>query len=254
MHPDYEQTLNNWRTALRQPGFCFVSDPLMRTTLSTTALSAWPSFAQSWNDLVLDAYMRDEGRYRKRRHAAFKVSANGVITALPAQPHYQSLDYNPLNGGIARHFAPMHPTNTGNALFTELLQRFAELVKPLNADVQNWLAEAHQFRIEPTPDAAVERVVVQTLIVRLRGQGGDCAVCSNIKCRMATFAIAAFITHIDIEHEIIPALRKTWPRCQRRSRKCCAHQLIGDKAKPWLAQRCAPIIQCLLVIWVHSRP
>lgn len=154
MYPDYEQTLNNWRTALRQPGFCFVSDPLMRSVLSTTALSAWPSFAQSWNDLVLDAYMRDEGRYRKRRHAAFKVSAMGVITALPAQPHYQSLDYNPLNGGIARHFAPMHPTNTGNALFTELLQRFAELVKPLNADVQNWLAEAHQFRIEPTPDAA----------------------------------------------------------------------------------------------------
>lgn len=154
MYPDYEQTLNNWRTALRQPGFCFVSDPLMRSVLSTTALSAWPSFAQSWNDLVLDAYMRDEGRYRKRRHAAFKVSAMGVITALPAQPHYQSLDYNPLNGGIARHFASMHPTNTGNALFTELLQRFAELVKPLNADVQNWLAEAHQFRIEPTPDAA----------------------------------------------------------------------------------------------------
>ena len=154
MHPDYEQTLNNWRTALRQPGFCFVSDQLMRTTLSTTALAAWPSFAQSWNDLVLDAYMRDEGRYRKRRHAAFNVAADGVITALPAQPHYQSLDYNPLNGGIARHFASMHPSNTSNALFTELLQRFAELVKPLNADVQNWLAEAHQFRIEPTPDAA----------------------------------------------------------------------------------------------------
>ena len=154
MHPDYEQTLNNWRAALRQPGFCFVSDQLMRTTLSTTALTAWPSFAQSWNDLVLDAYMRDEGRYRKRRHAAFNVTADGVITALPAQPHYQSLDYNPLNGGIARHFAPIHPTNTSNVLFIELLQRFAELVKPLNADVQNWLAEAHQFRIEPTPDAA----------------------------------------------------------------------------------------------------
>ena len=154
MHPDYEPTLNNWRTALRQPGFCFVSDPLMRSVLSTTALGAWPSFAQSWNDLVLDAYMRDEGRYRKRRHAAFKVSTNGAITALPAQPHYQSLDYNPLNGGIARHFAPILSVNTHNPLFVELLQRFAELVKPLNADVQNWLAEAHQFRIEPTPDTA----------------------------------------------------------------------------------------------------
>lgn len=154
MHQDCEQTLNQWRAALRQPGFCFASDQLMRATLSDAALASWPSFAHSWNDLVLDAYMRDEGRYRKRRHAAFSVSVEGVITALPAQPHYQSLDYNVLNGGIARHFAPMHFENSASPVFTELLQRFAELVKPLNADVQSWFAEAHQFRIEPTPDAA----------------------------------------------------------------------------------------------------
>jgi len=154
MHPECEQTLNQWRTALRQPGFCFVSDQLMRSVLSDVALAAWPSFAHSWNDLTMDAYMRDAGRYRKRRHAAFNVSANGAITALPAQPHYQSLDYNPLNGGIARHFAPMLTENTHNPLFLELLQRFAELVRPLRTDVNSWLAEAHQFRIEPTPDAA----------------------------------------------------------------------------------------------------
>ncbi len=126
----------------------------MRSVLSNAALAAWPSFAQSWNDLVLDAYMQDNGRYRKRRHAAFNVCANGAITALPAQPHYQSLDYNTLNGGIARHFAPILPANRESPIFVELLQRFAELVQPLCADVQNWLAEAHQFRIEPTPDAA----------------------------------------------------------------------------------------------------
>lgn len=154
MHSDYEHTLNQWRSALRQPGFCFVSDQLMRSVLSTAALNAWPSFAQSWNDLVLDAYMKDNGRYRKRRHAAFNVSASGAITVLPAQPHYQSLDYNPLNGGIAREFAPILPANAQNPLFLELLQRFAELVKPLSADVETWFAEAHQFRIEPTPDAA----------------------------------------------------------------------------------------------------
>ncbi len=154
MHPEHEQTLNQWRTALRQPGYCFVSVQLMRSVLSNAALAAWPNFAQSWNDLELDSYMRDEGRYRKRRHAAFNVSANGAVTTLPAQPHYQSLDYNRLNGGIARHFAPILPESTNNPLFLELLQRFAELVKPLNADVQSWLAEAHQFRIEPTPDTA----------------------------------------------------------------------------------------------------
>ena len=31
MYPEYEQTLNQWRAALRQPGFCFASDNVMRT-------------------------------------------------------------------------------------------------------------------------------------------------------------------------------------------------------------------------------
>src|SRR5438477_219670 len=32
------------------------------------SLGDWQQFAGSWNDLPLDAYMADGGRYRKRRH------------------------------------------------------------------------------------------------------------------------------------------------------------------------------------------
>ena len=31
----------------------------------------WDAFAASWDDLGLDTYMADGGRYRQRRHAAF---------------------------------------------------------------------------------------------------------------------------------------------------------------------------------------
>ena len=38
------------------------------------ALTDWPEFAATWNDLGPDTYMADGGRYRKRRHAVFAVS------------------------------------------------------------------------------------------------------------------------------------------------------------------------------------
>ena len=51
--------------------------------------------------------MADGGRYRRRRHAVYAAAAGGTIVRAPHQPHYQSRDYNALNGGIARWFAPI---------------------------------------------------------------------------------------------------------------------------------------------------
>ena len=47
-------------------------------------LADWPAFAASWNDLGLDTYMADGGRYRKRRHAAFGAPAGEPIHAQAA--------------------------------------------------------------------------------------------------------------------------------------------------------------------------
>lgn len=66
-------------------------------------------FADSWNDLPLDGYMADGGRYRRRRHAMFTADETGALTRQRHQPHYQSRRDNPLNGGIARWFAPVFP-------------------------------------------------------------------------------------------------------------------------------------------------
>jgi len=121
-------------------------------------LTGWPAFAASWDDLGPDTYMADGGRYRKRRHAVFAVSGAGIVRQ-PAQPHYQSRDYNALNGGIQRWFEPVTETIGSGPVMTTVLTFCQGLFAGLTpANV--WHVEVHQFRIEarsgesgrPTPE------------------------------------------------------------------------------------------------------
>ena len=60
---------------VRLAGFRFAPAEQFRALLTPTALAEWPSFAASWEDLGVDTYMADGGRYRRRRFAAFAVSS-----------------------------------------------------------------------------------------------------------------------------------------------------------------------------------
>ncbi len=156
---------------LRSAGFAFEAAAAMRPLLAAEgSLSDWGAFAASWNDLGPDTYMADGGRYRKRRHAVFAVNADGVVRQ-PAQPHYQSRDYNTLNGGIERWFEPVgEPISAGPTMTTILTfcRGLFGAVSPAHA----WHVEVHQFRIEarrgqegrPTPEGmhrdGVEYVLV----------------------------------------------------------------------------------------------
>ncbi|NGY05724.1 2OG-Fe dioxygenase family protein [Solimonas terrae] len=112
----------------------------------------WTAFAASWNDMPLDAYMADGGRYRRRRYGVFSAYADGSIVREAHQPHWQSIDYNPLNGDVARWFEPI-PDAVGDSLQTVL--RFCHATfSALAPDVAHWHVEAHQFRIEAAPDLA----------------------------------------------------------------------------------------------------
>ncbi|HYM22101.1 MAG TPA: 2OG-Fe dioxygenase family protein, partial [Vicinamibacterales bacterium] len=99
------------QAGIAREGFVFVGGALMKPSLEQFGpLADWGAFADSWNDLAVDTYMADGGRYRRRRHAVFAVGgdgAGGSIERLPHQPHYQSTDYNPIHGGIARWFEPI---------------------------------------------------------------------------------------------------------------------------------------------------
>ncbi len=137
------------RTRIDADGFAIVTAPETRRLLGIEAADT-EAFAASWNDLALDRYMADGGRYRRRRHAVFDVSGAGV-TRLPHQPHYQSTDYNMLNGGIERWFEPVEDTIADGPILADLFTLCREIFR-LGQDT--WKAELHQFRIEAAADAA----------------------------------------------------------------------------------------------------
>ena len=134
-------------------GFAFVHDNEMRGVLEGNGLAGWQDFAASWDDLGLDTYMADGGRYRRRRHAVFRAAAGGV-TRLPHQPHYQSRDYNTLNGGIARWFDPVTEAVERMPAFQAILRTCQRVFDTLSPGVRGWEVEAHQFRIEAQPGQA----------------------------------------------------------------------------------------------------
>ncbi len=116
--------------SLRNDGFAWASSDQLRGMLPAAALSDWETFAASWNDLGVDTYMADNGRYRRRRFSAFAVSAHG-ITRKPHQPHYQSRDYNLLNGGIERWFQPFLDSTADHAALHAILQMcFDDVPRP----------------------------------------------------------------------------------------------------------------------------
>jgi hypothetical protein len=160
--------------ALRDAGFCRALPADTDALLGSEAVADWDAFAESWNDLGLDRFMADGGRYRRRRFAAFSASADGVVRK-PHQPHYQSRDYNGLNGGVQRWFEPILDTVAEHPLTQGVLREGLALFHPLTVDPPRaWHVELHQFRIEagddeaglPTPEGA-HRDGVDWVIVML---------------------------------------------------------------------------------------
>ena len=142
------------RNQVEQEGFAFIAADVMRPLLdSPDALSDWPCFAASWNDLQLDTYLPDGHRYRRRRHATLSASAGESTVKLePHRPHYQSIDYNPLVGGIERWFEPMQAEVLAGPTMQSVLAFCCRLFGALRPNT-NWQIECHQFRIEARSDA-----------------------------------------------------------------------------------------------------
>jgi hypothetical protein len=165
----------NLTDTIQTAGFAFVHADVMRSALDRHGvLTDWDAFAASWDDLGTDTYMADGGRYRKRRHAVFQVSG-AVLERLPPQPHYQSRDYNALNGGIERWFLPVLPSVASGASMTAIL-RFCSALFGALTPAPTWFVEMHQFRIEartgeaghPTPEGMHRDGVDHVLVLLIR--------------------------------------------------------------------------------------
>jgi len=204
---------------IREQGFAWTSAEQFRALLHTP-LTDWESFAASWNDLSLDTYMADGGRYRRRRFAAFDVSSQTVVRK-PHQPHYQSRDYNPLNGDIERWFDPISDDIALHSIMQACLSRCCVLfdaLTPAETRPPSWHVEAHQFRIEtkigqpglPTPEGlhrdGVDWVLV-LLIARENIAEGVTTIHDLAKRPIGTFTLtspldAAFVDDSRVYHGV----------------------------------------------------
>jgi hypothetical protein len=137
-----------------------------------------------WKDLTPDRYLRDGGRYRRRRYACYVVEGER-IERRPHRAHWQPVEYNALHGGIRRWFDPIDESLTGDSAWNGMLTMLAARADALRG-ARPWFVEAHQFRIDttdgigrPTPEGAhrdgVDLVSV-TLIAREGVRGGETRV------------------------------------------------------------------------------
>jgi hypothetical protein len=152
--------------------------------LAGCGLAELQDLSASWADLPPDEYLKDGGRYRRRRHSCF-VAEGERIAQVPHRAHWQPLEYNALHGGMVRWFEPMAGDVVARPAWSRLLQALAGVADALRGR-QPWFIEAHQFRIDteggigrPTPEGAhrdgVDLVAV-FLVAREGVKGGETRV------------------------------------------------------------------------------
>jgi hypothetical protein len=138
----------------------------------------------AWDDLPSDAYLKDGGRYRRRRHSCFVVDGE-ALSQVPHRAHWQPVAYNALHGGMQRWFEPMTAEVAGSPAWTQLLLALGRAASALKG-AQPWYVESHLFRIDttdgigrPTPEGAhrdgVDFVAV-FMVGRHRIKGGESRV------------------------------------------------------------------------------
>jgi len=150
-------------------------------SLTSTALEA---LRASWDDLPPDAWLKDGGRYRRRRHASFIVEGD-LVQLVPHRAHWQPSSYNALHGGLVRWFPPIVADVTADPAFVAMLRGLGRVSDRLRG-AQRWYVEAHQFRIDttdgigrPTPEGAHRDgvdVVAVVVVDRQRVKGGETRV------------------------------------------------------------------------------
>jgi len=161
-----------------------VLEPEAAAALCGTRLPDLQALAASWDDLPPDTWLRDGGRYRRRRHSCYVVDAAGV-QPVPHRAHWQSPEYNALHGGLRRWFEPVAPETAAAPAWQALVGGLAGLCSRLREEPR-WYVEAHQFRIDttggigrPTPEGAhrdgVDFVAV-FLVAREGIKGGETRV------------------------------------------------------------------------------
>ncbi len=181
--PAPQTPLDGLDAALRDSGFAVLA-PAAVAALAGVPLAGFDALLPGWDDLCSDAYLKDGGRYRRRRHSCFVVEGD-ALQQVPHRMHWQPVEYNALHGGMERWFEPIAPATLAQPAWGALLRALAR-VCTARAPSPRWYVEAHQFRIDtsdglgrPTPEGAhrdgVDFVAV-LLVARHAIKGGETRV------------------------------------------------------------------------------
>ncbi|MGC0954304.1 2OG-Fe dioxygenase family protein [Pantoea agglomerans] len=120
--------------------------------------SDWQKFQNFFTNLELDNYMMDGGLYRKRRFGRFKWFSDGDrLEQQPQTAYTQPLYFNPLNGGIERHFAPLTDNIVNSPILKLLLRKLANAYGELE-EINTWKINTYFNRIISTQDFAGQPV------------------------------------------------------------------------------------------------
>lgn len=207
---------------MREQGFALLQ-PTQLGQLCGLEPGACAQAVALWEDLPADPYLKDGGRYRRRRHGSFVHELEAAAPGprqVEHRAHYQPLTYNALHGGLVRWLEPLDPRLCALDCWNPLLGGLGQLFARLRAQPR-WFVEAHQFRIDtahgigrPTPEGAHRDGVdfVAVLLVQRRGiRGGESRVFELGGARGVRFTLeqpwsALLMDDTRVMHETTPIL------------------------------------------------
>jgi hypothetical protein len=149
--------------SLQHKGFALLSSEDF-FSLSEHSEHDWQILGQSWHTLSIDEYLKDGGKYRRRKHSSLIVTSESIQYP-PYRPHYQPVSYNALHGGMNRFFSQCDETFIKHPAMVDFLIQLGDLFSQAerlhNPELSPWFVEVHQFRIDtaqgigrPTPEGA----------------------------------------------------------------------------------------------------
>jgi hypothetical protein len=161
--------------SLHDAGYALLT-PADVAAMAGCSLAELDALKPSWDDLAPDNYLKDGGRYRRRRHSCF-VQDGETLTQTAHRAHWQPVEYNALHGGMRRMFEPVEPATVAHPGWRKLLAALGRECTKVRG-THPWFVEAHQFRIDttdgigrPTPEGA-HRDGVDWVAVILIGREG----------------------------------------------------------------------------------
>jgi len=153
--------------------------------------TVWLKFTSFWDDLLLDKYMGDGGRYRYRRYSQFNYNNDTrAVNLLKHEAYQQSQMANYLNGGFKRYYEPIEEQFLSNHFFISFIEWLGNAYSKVTGHSQ-WNVKLHPYRIradiekgQPSPEGIHRDGVdfVCTFMIRkCNAVGGETVITDNQK-------------------------------------------------------------------------